>query len=251
MRDEKQFPYLNDELVKQEIKVIVAKGIVKRESFAKLLANMYKQIGIRFIMRDYREIVIAVCMMAIIMYMITTNGRESIDAYTSYYGIIMVISPLLYCCLSLIPFVNSKFNGTFEVEMSCKYNIYQIAAFRMLAFSVFCFLLNTIWVLTLAMKFSSVDFVQAFMISTTSLLLFSLLFLYVMSVIKSLVVKVVVIFSWGAMNIVLAVFDSAVYHKLLVFVPWYLYSIIICLSAYLYVKKTKEFMFQNKTSMGI
>ncbi len=246
MHNKRQIPFPSDEIVKKEIRKIVAKGIVKQESFPQLLKNMYKQIGIRFILKDYKEIAVAVCMMAIIMYMITINGRESVDAYTSYYGIIMVVSPLLYCVLSLMPFITSKLNETFEVEMSCKYNIYQIAAFRMLSFSVFCFLLNTIWVLSLAMKLSSVQFVQAFMISITSLLSFSLLFLYVLSVIKTLAVKAVAILGWGAINVTLLILDSSVYHQLLVFVPWYLYGLIICLSAYLYVKKLKEFMIQNK-----
>ena len=241
MHNKRQIPFPNDEIVKKEIRKIVVKGIVKQESFPQLLKNMYKQIGIRFILKDYKEIAVAVCMMAIIMYMIMMNGRESMDSY----GTIMVVSPLLYCVLSLIPFVTSKINATFEVEMSCKYNIYQISAFRMLAFSLFCFLLNTIWVLALAFKFSSIQFVQAFMISTTSLLLFSLLFLYVLSVVKTLIGKAVVMLGWGAINVTLLILDSSVYQHLLVLVPWYLYGTVICLSAFLYVKKLKEFMSQN------
>ena len=246
MHEKSQTQFPGDDIVEQEIKAIVAKGLMKKESFSALLKNMYKQIGIRFILRDYKEIVAAICLMAIVMYMITMNGQETIDDYTSLYSIIMVISPLLYFVLSLFSFITSKLNGTFEVEMSCKYNIYQIAAFRMLAFSVFCFLLNTIWVLTLALKFSSVYFVQAFMISTTSLLLFSLLFLYVLSVLKAFAVKAAALLGWVAINIALHILDSSIYHQMLVSVPWYLYGIIICLSAYLYVKKLKEFMLQNK-----
>lgn len=246
MHDEKRIPFPDNAIVEREIKEIVAKGIFVPESFLKLLNNMYKQIGIRFIMRDSKEMVIVIAMMALLMLAIVLNGQERYESRSSFYGIIMLVSPILYCLLSLLPVLKSKFNGMFEVEMTCKYNLYQLAAFRMLVFSVFCFLLNTVWVLSMAVKFSSVQFVQAFMISTTSLLLFSLLFLYVFTFFKTMFAKSIVMIGWMGMNALLVIIDSTVYHQLLISVPWYLYSIVICLSAYLYVKKLKAFFIQNK-----
>lgn len=247
MGDNGRVVFPDDERIEREIRAIVVKGIVKPESFMKLLVNMYKQIGIRFMMKDYKEIIIGVLLMATIMYVASGYGRETMHA-ESIYGTIMVVSPLLYGILSLIPFINSKLNGTSEVEMTCKYNIYQIAAFRMLVFSMLCFLINTVWVLTLAMKLSTIHFVQAFLISTTSLMLFSLLFLYVLAVIKIVIVKGMVMIGWIGIQVFLLKIDSAVYNQLLVSIPWYLYGAIIVLSAFFYMKKIKEYMLQNKRS---
>ena len=248
MRDNVRNIFPDDERIEHEIRTIVAKSIMKPEPFMKLLFKMYKQIGIRFIMKDYKEILISVLLMATIMFVTTGYGQELMHEDKRYYGIIMVISPLLYGILSFLPFINSKLNGTSEVEMTCKYNLYQIAAFRMLVFSVLCFFINTVWVLTLALKLSTIHFIQAFLISTTSLMLFSLLFLYVLTVMKTVIVKGMVMMGWIGIQVILLKFNSAVYHQLLVSIPWYLYSAIIVLSAYFYVKKIKEYMLLNKRS---
>lgn len=241
-----QPPFLDEKSMETEITTIISKGIVKEDSLKNLLSSLYKQIGIRFIMRDYKEIITAMVLMALFMYVMTSNGQTWYNKHTNYYGIIMLVSPILYMFLSIFSFIQNKLNGTFEVEMSCKYNLFQIAAFRMLTFSILCFLLNTIWIISLALKFSTFQFVQAFLISTTSLLLFSLLFIYVLSTIKPLAAKVAILFSWLGIHLLLLMIDSAIYYQLLVSIPWYLYGVIICLSAYVYVKKMKEFMLQNK-----
>lgn len=246
MRDKERIPFPDIDKVEREIKTIVAKGVIVPEPFFKLLHIMYKQMGIRFLLRDTKEIAVSITMMAILMVAIVVTGQDHPNSTPSFYGIIMLISPILYGLLSLLPFFNSKFSGTFEVEMTSKYNLYQIASFRMLVFSVFCFLLNTVWVLSMAVKFSSIQFVQAFMISTTSLLLFSLLFLYVLTILKTMLTKVAVVMGWMGINVLLLIIDSVFYYQLLVAVPWYLYGIIICLTAYLYVKKLKEFMLLHK-----
>ncbi|QED46636.1 hypothetical protein [Cytobacillus dafuensis] len=251
MNDEKQFSYPDKKIIEREITAIVKKGRIERESFPRLLLSMYRQIGVRFLIRDRKEILTAVTMAVILMFAVLTSGQERYESSSSFYGIIMLVSPILYGVLSLLPFLHSKMNGTFEVEMTCKYNLYQLAFFRMLIFSVFCFLLNTVWVLAMAMKFSTVHFVQAFMISTTSLLIFSLLFLYVFTVLKKMITKVAAVMSWIGLNALFVFIDSVVYQQLLVSVPWYLYGIVICLSAYLFLKKIKEFIIQNQREGAI
>lgn len=246
MLDKDQTPFPCQDRVQQEIKAIVAKGIVVPEPFYKQLSNMYKQLGFRFLLKDKKEIGVAIMMMLIIMFGLMEMGQERPSSTSGYYGVIMLISPILYGLLSILPFLNSRFNSTFEVEMTCKYNLYQIAAFRMLVFSVFCFLLNTIWVLFMAVEFSAIQFVQAFMISTTSLLLFSLLFLYVLASLKSIFTKVIVMLGWIGINVLLVIFDSAYYHQMLIAVPWYIYGAIIAVTTILYVKKLKGFMQQQK-----
>jgi hypothetical protein len=246
MRDEERIPYPDIDNIEQEIRAIVAKAVTVPEPLYKLLHDMYKQIGVRFLLRDSKEMTIAITMMVMLMTAIVITGQERPNSTANLYGIIMLISPILYGLLSLVPFLNSKFNSTFEVEMTCKYNLYQLAAFRMLVFSVFCFLLNTVWVLSIAVKLSSIQFVQAFMISTTSLLLFSLLFLYVLAVLKTFFTKMAVMTGWVGINVLLLAMDSALYHQLLLSVPWYLYTIIICMTAYFYMKKLKELMLQYK-----
>lgn len=246
MRNNEQIPFPNSEKIDQEIKTIVSKGVFQPEPFYKLLHNMYQQIGFRYLLKDKKEIGVAAALMIIVMFVVIEMGQERPSSASGYYGVIMVISPILYGILSLVPFLTSRFQSTFEVEMTCKYNLYQLAAFRMLVFSVFCFLVNSVWVLLMAVEFSAIQFVQGLMISTTSLLLFSLLFLYVLASMETFFTKVIVMVGWGGINVLLMVLDSVYYHKLLVAVPWYLYGFIIAVTAYLYVKKLKDLMLQHK-----
>jgi hypothetical protein len=247
MLDDKNIPLPEPETIEREIRHIVAKGVVVPESFLMMLRRMYQQIGLRFLMRDTKEITIATMIMVLLMIGILATGQEKPGSDSGFYGLIMVVSPLLYGLLSILPFLNSKFNGTFEVEMACKYNLYQIASFRMLVFSVFCFFINTFWVLSLTFTFSTVQFVQALMISTASLMVFSLLFLYVLTILVTMAARVLVMMAWMGLNGVLLVLDSALYHQLLISVPWYLYGIVMAAAGFLYLKKLKEFMLVQKT----
>ncbi|MDF1509069.1 hypothetical protein PZE06_12900 [Robertmurraya sp. DFI.2.37] len=242
MENKKKLSLPENAKIEEEVNAIVMKGLVVPEPFHKLLLNMSRTIGFRFLFREKKEMTVVTLLMMILF----VTAQEQASETTNYYGVIMLLSPILYGLLSIIPLLSSYMNHTTEVEMTCTYNLYQLAAFRMIAFSLFCFLLNTVWVFFMAMKLSSFAFLQGFLIATTSLFLFSLLFLYALSFFKSLLIKVGVMFGWMGLNLLFLIFDSIRYQQLLESIPWYLYGGIIVLTFYLYVKKLNNLMQDHK-----
>ncbi|SEO43404.1 hypothetical protein SAMN04488134_107130 [Amphibacillus marinus] len=237
--------------VKCEINQIVSKGVRRPEPFFKLLYKLYKQIGLRFVFRDARAVSIAVLMVTSLMVFLIITQQEQINFAQNPYGIIMISSPILYGVLSLLPFLSSEFLSTVEVEMACKYTLEQLAVFRMLLFSICCFLLNTLWVLLMLVKFSSFHFVQALMVSTTSLLLFALLFLYALTWLRSVFSRLLFFIGWISINAVPILIDSSLYQRLLITIPWGVYLIIISVTFLLYLKKIKLVFIQDRSRGAI
>ncbi|MGD6876299.1 hypothetical protein [Bacillus infantis] len=252
MQNDKDWQIPELKISEEEITSIVQKGNIRKESFITLIKGMYRRIGFRFLMKDWLEMLLAAGMLAMLMIGITATASEGEAAGggTSFYSLIMIVSPLLYAFLAFLPYLKSRASGTYELEMVCKYNLHQLAAFRMLIFSVFCFLLNSIWVLALAVRFAAVEFVQGLLISTASLLIFSVLFLYVLSFFKTNMARAAALVIWIAGNIILVILNNSIYMGLLISVPWYLYGAVIVLFFYLYMKKLKELLIHNKRRGG-
>ncbi len=242
-----EIPYPDEERRKKEISEIVSRAAIAKEPFSSVLLGMYRQIGWRFLLRDYKEVSFAVVLMGILMFAIWNAGMESAEQAKELYSWLMLYSPLLYGVIVFLPFINSRTNRTEEVEMACKYNLYQVAAFRMLAFSVFCFVMNTVWVAGISISISGFVFVQAWLISTASLFIFAIILLYALRTFRQLWQKLGVIVGWMALHLLLGGFDSIAYHQLLVSVPWYLYSLVIGLSAWRFILQIKKLMLVHKT----
>jgi len=226
----------NDDVIKVQISSIVSKGLKPRQSFLSYLKGMYKLIGIKNLFHDITEIVFVVLIVLSILIFITISSKNSMNIDNgSIYSFIFMFSPILYLAISLISFINTKQKGTFEIEMTCKYNVYQLAAFRMLAFSVFCIIFNVSILFLVSSLYKQIDFLQAFMISVTSLFLFSIIFLYVNINIKSKVIKYFLLLGWVIMNLGVSIFSKEIYAMFLEKIPFYVYLpvTVICLWAYI------------------
>ncbi|MBK5241852.1 hypothetical protein [Clostridium sp.] len=239
---DKYEPYIDfpdDITIKAQIKTIITKGISPSESFCCYLKNMYKQIGMKFLFHDITEIVFAVLIALSILgfIAITSNSFININNINngSIYSFIFMFSPILYLAISLVSFVNTKQKMTYEVEMTCKYNIYQLAAFRMLVFSVFCIVFNFSALYLVSTLYNQINLLQAFMISITSLFLFSTIFLYIILKMHSKLTKYFVLFGWVVMNLELSIFSSSIYTIFLKNIPIYVYLalIVTCLCTYI------------------
>ena len=247
---DKYEPYVDfpdDNTIKSQINTIIAQGLKPKQSFNSYIKNMYKQIGIKNLFHDITELVFAVLsVLSIVVFIaISSSTPRNIDN-GSIYSFIFMFSPVLYFVISLVSFINTKQKDTYDIEMTCKFNVYQLAAFRMLVFSVFCIIFNVSVLYLLYAIYKQINFLQAFMISVTSLFLFSTIFLYIIFKIHSRFTICFAIFAWVIINLGVATFSKEIYNMFLNRVPIYVYLIVTvaCLCAYIYNLK-KLIIFRN------
>lgn len=227
--------------IEAQIKTIINKGVKPKESFYSYLKNMYRQIGFKHLFHDMREIsLLIISILPILIFLTVDISKNPNMEYEVIYSLIFMISPILYLIMSLFSFINTKQKGIYEIEMVCKYNIYQLAALRMLVFSIICILANGIYIYGVFIGYKQINFLKGFMISVTSLFLFSTIFLYLITKIGSSFTKYFVIGGWIFINLVLGILNMNLYNRLLMNIPIYVYLVVIIACACSYIKSLKN-----------
>jgi hypothetical protein len=249
MKKDKLYIDMPDDItIEKEINFIVEKGIKKEESFYLYMKNVYRQVGIKYLFHDASEIIFVTSLvLSLLIFLGLNRGFQMNIRAGSLYVFIMIVSPLLYLLISLVSFISTKEKGMYELEMTCKYSLYQLAAFRMFVFSIICILSNVALVSILVAKYDEINFLRALIISITSLFLFSTLFIYTIVALRSKLAKYIVIIGWIVINLILSVFSIDVYIKLLTSIPIAVYFIVTVAFMYIYLKKLKKLI--NFTSM--
>jgi len=242
MKNEKLFIDMPDEItIKNEINSTVERGIHKKESFYLYLKNMYRQLGFNCLFHDLGEIIFTFILVLTLLILIGLAGIYKMDIKVgSLYVFIMTVSPILYLIASLLAFISSKEKGTYDLEMTCKYNIYQLAAFRMLIFSVMCILSNIVLVCIIASAYMQIELLRAVMIAIMSLFLFSSIFLYTILNLHLKFTKYIVLIGCLLINLGLYKFNIMLYIKFLTLTPIYIYLIVTVVCIFIYIKKLKE-----------
>jgi hypothetical protein len=229
-------PMPDERTILIQIAQIVASGVRPRESFPSYLKSMVQQVGLKHLFSDRLELVyITFTALAafILMFILAEPERLRVQ---DLYGLIFLLSPILFLSFSVYTYVNKVRNDTFEIEMSCKYNVYQIIAFRMLAFSAVSIIVNAITVALLVFLYDDIQFLRAFMISITALFTFSISFLYGMMKSRSTLAVVTIIVAWIVGNLLLRISNYTMYFNILVTMPLFVYGIVILGSIYFYLK---------------
>lgn len=248
--DRIKIEYPDKKEIASQIEMIVDKGVAKRKSFFAYLNGMYRQIGLRYIFHDFTELIFTVVVFAAVTFMACIGGRCGIGPMgDSIYAFVFVISPLLYFAMSLIAFADSKFNVTYEVEMSCKYNIYQLAAFRMLMFSICCTAISTVADVAIVAMFKGVSLFYLITLSVTSLFVFSTVFLYVMRHAHSRYAKYLAGAGWILFNLVPFALCNGLYGTFLKSVPLYAYLIMAAACAVIYMDNLKKLTIPKEMEM--
>lgn len=237
--------------IQQQIDGIIEKGVKPKKTFYSFLKNMYKQIGIRYLFHDLVEIafVVLIVIVSLIFIIINSQIQMSIDD-GSIYTFIFIVSPILYMAVSLIAFVNTRLNNTYEIEMTCKYNLYQLAAFRMFVFSIISIIINSISLGLVTVYHKEINFLQALMLSITSLFLFSTIFLYLIFKIRSSLAKYIMVFVWIFENYEASIYSSEFYNMFLNKIPIFVYLAVVIAFAYAYIGNLKR-LITFKNSEGV
>lgn len=217
-----------------ELESIVSCGIKSKSSFLSYLYKSYKYLGIKNIFHDVKELIF-IGLIVIIFYFFSMciSINRDID---SLYKVTFIISPIFYLATTIFSYLNSKQNGVFQLEMTCKYNLCQLSALRMFAFSIISIIINTISITIFYFLYSHIDAIRVLIISITSLFIFSTIFLYSMMKLKLKIAKYGTVVSWLLINIILNYTNPSMYMQFLNQVPVYIHigiSIICCI---LYIK---------------
>lgn len=238
----------NTKEINFEIDNIIEQGLVKKQSFYSYLKNIYRQVGFRYLFHDGLEIALSILIISSILISIAiSNNLQDIGGIRGIYAYIFTVSPILYLTLSALHFIDVKQNKTYEIEMTCKYDIYQISAFRMLTFSIVSIMFNVIFIYIISYIYGNIDLLKAFIISIASLFIFSIIFLFMLNTSNSRCIKYLAILGWIGINISLYIVKADFYIELINNISIYIWLIVISGSIYGYIGHLKKFvMFRSK-----
>ncbi|WP_416729875.1 hypothetical protein [Fictibacillus sp. JL2B1089] len=231
--------YPTDAERENQLSYIVSVGLTKPKSFLSYLLEMYQQLGFRYLFRDATEILFTTCLaLALLLYCIFSM-KSSINTQ-DLYSFIFTLSPIFFFALSSLFLVRALMKDTFSVEMTCKYHVFQLAAFRMLIFSLLTMLMNIALIIVLSFLFQSIQILDALLLSCSSLSIFSVLYLYALRHAKGPYATYVMMTSWLIVNFLPAILNQNMYSMFLSHVPAYVYGGVLIISILLYVKTLKK-----------
>lgn len=245
-----QVPFPDDETIKREIQQIVKKGIKPKPSFMIYIKQMHKQIGLRYLFVNQWEGGFVTLSVFIVLMLFFNEMVQSIRMESQIYPIIFLISPLLYTVLSIYDFSHKRHHETYEVEMVAKYNVFQLTAYKMIVFSVLTILINSICIGLLAFRMEEIHFIQGILISTTSLFLFSILFLACLMKRPTAITAGIVNSSWVIGHLILIWTFKDGYRMFLQKLPPIVYLIVITLSIVIYICYLQKLV-QRKQVEGV
>lgn len=240
-KDKFMIDFPEDDEIQKSINKIVKEAITRKESFTDILAKMYREIGLRYLFRDISELVyILIINISIVTYLTISAMQFFRVSEANVFTFIFIVSPFLFLTSCFISFTKLKQDKTFEVEMTCKYNTFQIAGFRMFVFSIFSLLLNGILISLFIHTFENISYLEAFLISASSLLLYALLYLAILLKIKSRAGRYGLVVVWVISNLLLLYMSNDFYQLFLANIPIYFFIIFIVALGFIYIKSLSK-----------
>lgn len=240
-------PFPDEDTIRNQINQIVSTSVKGKESFFTYLKSMYQQVGIKHLFSDRSELTFILITAITLLILFFIRPDPATAQMDDLYAFIFLISPVLFIVLSIYTYTNKITNATYEVEMVCKYNVFQIIAFRMLVFSVITILVNSLTIFFIVRVYDYIQFFRAFMISTSGLFIFSVVFLYILMKRRTKVVATIMIFAWLIGNLILRFMNNKLYSDILVNLPLFIYGIIIIISIFIYINFLKRLIHYKQT----
>lgn len=223
--------------IKQQINIILDQGLHEKQLFYLYIKEMYENIGIKNLFHDLSELIfIGVLLISVLAFGVIGINRDGEIMLEQIYTFIFITSPLFYLVTNLFSFINIKENNTYEMEMVCKYNLYQVSSLRMLVFSVISILINSVVLIGL---YNHIDLFRGLMISITSVFLFSSILLYVIVKLNSAITRYIVIGGWVLLNAIFIKMSINEYSMVLQNIPIIVYLGVSLVCIYVYISNIK------------
>ncbi len=233
-------PYPDEQIIEAQIRTIVDRGVLPKASFWSELMTMRRQIGLRYLFHDWTEILFTLVLTLFAMLFLFHQTSGYLEAgQEDVYPFVFIVSPVLYLIIALLFFVAKRQSSTHEVEMTCKYNTFQLAAFRMLAFSLFCLAANAVLISFLMLIYGQFDFVRAYLMSASSLFLFSSAFLYVLRTFRSTAFQLSCLLVWIVLNLAACTYGGEWYRAWLDRIPLFVYAVLTIVGLLIYLRNIR------------
>lgn len=235
-KEKMHIPMPDNKTIEREVEQIVAHGVERKPTFFSFMKAMVQQVGIQNIFSSATIIHLCIMVATTLSVVIVIQRDQMIVDADDIYAYIFFVSPIVFIVFSLYMYFTKIKSDTYEVEMACKYNVYQMIGFKMFVFSVLTILMNTGMIIVLVMLYENIEFMRAFLISTTGLFIFSLLFLYVLKKRRSAITTGLFMSSWFIGNLFIRAMNKTFYDALLMSMPLVVYFIVLtgCFAIYLY-----------------
>lgn len=240
-------PMPDEQTIRTQVEQIVFEGSEQKESFLSYMKSMYQQIGLRHLFIDHSKLVLILFIVFSLISIFFIQPLSVQVQVNDWYAFIFLISPIVFLVFSFYTYSNQIMNGTYDVEMVCKYNVYQIIAFRMLIFSIVSIVMNTMTLSIIVMANEDIQFMRAFMISITGLFSFSILYLYAMMKRRSTLAVAILIIGWFLGNILFRALSEKLYSNVLVSMPLLVYVIVLVCVIFGYIMHLNRLLYFKHT----
>ena len=121
----------SDEEKERAVEYILYKGLKKPKSLWQELYDMYRALGLRYVFYDAASSMGIAVFVMIGFYMISLMSSEQ---YTN--ASMFAAAPVFFIFVLILTETAERMSVLYELKMTCKYTIRQIAAFRILCFSL-------------------------------------------------------------------------------------------------------------------
>lgn len=246
MMEKKKFeiPNLSKKQVDQQITMIIQKGLPKRSSLRASLVQIVQNFPKRQFLYEPAEWLFTCVLIVFMSYIVHSTIQNPTFMATDFYSFIFALSPFVFIGLIGFSYMSKKINGTFEIEMTMKYTVYQMLAIRMLLYSVIASIVN-ISVIVITSKYLQFEIFQAIAIALTGLFIYSAIFLLLVK--GQLAAFKAITFSalWLFGNIVLSNDETITYIKVLIQLPILVYVTITIGAFLLFIYALQQFFQTN------
>ncbi len=170
--------YPSQSEMEKEIASILVRAMPRHSLFSRM-GELLCQIGLRRIFIGMGEIFFILLFSSACTSYLIYSICDAAWRTTTAYGSIFLLSPLSFSLVYLLCIWKEKEEGSWEVQMACRYTVLEIFSFRMLCFSLLSLLFNGISNGISSLLTPTNDFWKMNALSACSLLLFSAVLLLI------------------------------------------------------------------------
>lgn len=222
------------------IEFILDKGLVKPKSIFACIAEMVRNIGLRYIFWDtwYSIFFAAVTIAGVSLFFFAASEGER-------YSVAVATAPLLFLAITVFAEISERLGGLYELKQTCRYTIRQITAMRIICYSIAGLVFTT--VISAFTASGSGEFLSLLILSLAALLLCAALILTAMRFIRSPWATAILSGIWILANTVLTFSGIVQWENILSNVSLTIPCIIAAVSAAIFMHQASKLLKENNT----
>lgn len=234
--------YPEKKQIDESVKYICEEALPQKKNIIIFLKDMTKNLGIKNIFFGMWDVILTTIFISVIIDIALVFTIIS-SAFTEekILAIFFSISPIIFMLMFILMYIKEKSNDAYVVKMSCKYTVNYLIAYRMFTISLLSVVFNLTYIILLCNKFS-IPILNALSVSFSSLFIFSIIMISVVSKCNSIFSTITVSILWLIINGGLTCTVLSVYGIILKSIPVLVWFLIFIVCAFVYVNKLTSFV---------